>query len=74
MRDTLDHKLRIGGCLSKVHWYPEPPELTLVLTLPKLCPVLPCIIELVLVPGHPFINWDDVFVRPQDLSTAALVR
>ena len=30
MKDTLDYKLEIGGCLCKAHQHPKPPELALV--------------------------------------------
>ena len=74
--------------LSKAHWHPEPPKLTLVgnkgrvirrsglkwdiveagfqvqhtdpLSLPELRLVPPCIIELVLILGHLFVDWDNV--------------
>ena len=26
-KDTLDHKLKMGGRLSKAHWYPKSPKL-----------------------------------------------
>ena len=30
MKDTVDHKLKMGRCLSKAHWHPKPLELTWV--------------------------------------------
>ena len=27
MKNTLNHKLEMSGCLCKAHWHPEPPEL-----------------------------------------------